>query len=203
MPHQIETNTNTLQSVLEQINALPEEIDITTPLAELNAVNGGTAATIIGEAVNNTEAHAISQEVLIAQIAEALEGKAGGGGNGSGSGCSEVCNVTFTNFNNTIADFSDPYPDGTYITVTGTVIQNDGSISTLYAELIENNRVYKFQKNSFLFLLEAAYSYFPTELVEITSNPECEALDFHGVSAGNAVAVILTADEMTINYIEP
>lgn len=60
--------------------------NITTPLADLNTVNGGTAVTTIGAAVDNTEAHANSQEALIAQIAEALEGKAAGGGSGSGLG---------------------------------------------------------------------------------------------------------------------
>lgn len=92
MAHQIETNTSTLQSVLDTINLLPEAIDITTPLAELNAANGGTAATTIDAAVDNTEAHASSQEALIAQIASALEGKAAGGGSGGGS--IETCTVT-------------------------------------------------------------------------------------------------------------
>jgi hypothetical protein len=62
------------------VAAIPEQYqDITTPLAELNAANGGTAATTIGAAVDNTEVRAGDQEVLIAQIAEALEGKVGGG----------------------------------------------------------------------------------------------------------------------------
>ena len=60
MAHQLNTNTSTLQSVLNTINSLPEAIDITTPLSELNAANGGTAATTIDAAVDNTEAHASS-----------------------------------------------------------------------------------------------------------------------------------------------
>lgn len=51
-------------------------------LPDLNAVNGGTAATTMTEAVDNAEAHASSQEALIAQIASALEGKAASGGGG-------------------------------------------------------------------------------------------------------------------------
>lgn len=49
--------------------------DITIPLAELNAVNGGMAATTIEAAVDNTEEHAADHEELIAQISAALEGK--------------------------------------------------------------------------------------------------------------------------------
>lgn len=59
------------------VAAIPDQYqDITTPLAELNAANGGTAATTIGAAVNNTEAHATSQETIIEQIFDALGGKA-------------------------------------------------------------------------------------------------------------------------------
>lgn len=69
------------------VAAIPDQYqDITAPLSELNAANGGTAATTISAAVDNAEAHASSQEALIAQIAEALEGKAAGDGSGSSSG---------------------------------------------------------------------------------------------------------------------
>lgn len=73
------------------VGAIPDQYqDITTPLSELNAANGGTAATTMAAAVDNAEAHASSQEALIAQIASALEGKAAGG---SGSGNVETCTV--------------------------------------------------------------------------------------------------------------
>lgn len=81
MAHQLNTNTSTLQFVLNTINSLPPAIDITTPLAELNAANGGTAATTIDEAVDNTEAHASSQEAMIEQIINTLDGKIGGESN--------------------------------------------------------------------------------------------------------------------------
>lgn len=58
------------------VAAIPDQYqDITTPLAELNAANGGTAATTIGAAVDNTEEHANTQEMLIEQIFDALGGK--------------------------------------------------------------------------------------------------------------------------------
>ena len=107
MAHQLNTNTSTLQSVLNTINSLPEAIDITTPLSELNAANGGTAATTIDAAVDNTEAHASSQEALIAQIASALEGKVGGGG-GSSIG---TCTVNIT------SEDGHPLPNICYTTV--------------------------------------------------------------------------------------
>ena len=56
-------------------------------LPDLNAVNGGTAATTMAAAVDNAEAHASSQEALIAQIMSVLDGKAAGG---SGSNVYEV-----------------------------------------------------------------------------------------------------------------
>ena len=60
------------------VAAIPDQYqDITTPLAELNAANGGTVASTINSAVDNTEAHASSQEAMIAQITQALEGKIG------------------------------------------------------------------------------------------------------------------------------
>lgn len=86
----LQNNIASLEALITKANALPEAIDITAPLAELNAANGGTAATTIGEAVDNTEAHASSQEALIAQIAEALEGKAAGGGNGENTATCEI-----------------------------------------------------------------------------------------------------------------
>ena len=52
--------------------------DITTPLAELNAANGGAEANTIYDAVDNTEEYANNQEALIIQIANALEGKIAG-----------------------------------------------------------------------------------------------------------------------------
>lgn len=62
------------------VAAIPDQYeDITTPLADLNTANGGTEATTMAAAVDNTEALASSQEALIAQIATALEDKAGGG----------------------------------------------------------------------------------------------------------------------------
>lgn len=63
------------------VAAIPSQYeDITASLADLNAANGGTAATTISVAVDNTEALANSQESLITQIAAALEGKVAGGG---------------------------------------------------------------------------------------------------------------------------
>ena len=89
-------NTNKLYSVEELKVKVPELIgsgggtNIGDSLDRLNTINGGTAATTIGAAVDNTEMYANNQEVLIAQIAEALEGKAAGGS------AVETCTVTFT-----------------------------------------------------------------------------------------------------------
>lgn len=61
------------------VAAIPSEYqDVSVPLEELNAANGGAAAATIGAAVDNTEELVDTQEDLIAQIAAALEGKAGG-----------------------------------------------------------------------------------------------------------------------------
>ena len=58
------------------VAAIPDQYqDITSPLSELNAANGGTAAATIYAAVDNTEAHATSQETIIEQIFDALGGK--------------------------------------------------------------------------------------------------------------------------------
>ena len=89
-------NTNKLYSVEELKVKIPELIgssggtNIGDSLDRLNTINGGTAATTIGAAVDNTEAIASSQENLIAQIASALEGKAG---SSTGSGI-DTCTVT-------------------------------------------------------------------------------------------------------------
>ncbi|MBE5800051.1 MAG: hypothetical protein E7321_08905 [Clostridiales bacterium] len=73
------------------VEAIPSKYqDVTTPLAELNAVNGGTAASTMQGAVDNTETLASSQATLISQIASALEGKATGGGGTS----IETCTLT-------------------------------------------------------------------------------------------------------------
>lgn len=77
------------------VAAIPSQYeDVTSPLADLNAANGGTAASTMAGAVDNTEALADTHAGLIAQIATALEGKAAGGG-GSG-GTEETCAVTVT-----------------------------------------------------------------------------------------------------------
>ena len=69
----------TLEDMIDIVSVVAENGtgggDITIPLAELNAVNGGMAATTIEAAVDNTEEHAINHEELIAQISAALEGK--------------------------------------------------------------------------------------------------------------------------------
>lgn len=78
-------NTNKLYSVEELKVKVPDLIsssggtDIGDSLDRLNTINGGTAATTLEDAVDNTEAHANNQEALISQITEALEGKATGG----------------------------------------------------------------------------------------------------------------------------
>ena len=128
-------------------NKLTGNFDITTPLAELNAANGGTAATTIGAAVDNAEAHASNQESLIAQIASALEGKIAGGGGSSGSSL-PMCTVTieneiwggsnaiFTCYVNTIengqltvvsSQYSEPFScaQGAIVIVTTTGVLND------------------------------------------------------------------------------
>ena len=97
-------------------NALTQGGNSATLLADLNAVNGGTEATTVDAAVDNTEAHASSQEALIAQIATALEGKVAGG---SGGTSAEACTVTIVNGMSRIAVAAavEPYfimPDGNY-----------------------------------------------------------------------------------------
>ena len=69
----LKNNTASLQALISIAGSLPMENEY---LAELNAANGGTAATTIGAAVDNTEGHANTQEILIEQIIEALNGKA-------------------------------------------------------------------------------------------------------------------------------
>ena len=92
MAHQLKTNTSTLQSVLEQIRALPNAGggDITVPLAELNAVNGGTAVTTIEAAVDNTEALVAEETSLIGQINTVLDELGAGSSNSSGDGTVET-----------------------------------------------------------------------------------------------------------------
>lgn len=88
MAHQLTNNTTALEELLTKARALPEagnSVDNPELLTDLNATNGGTAATTIAGAVDNTEALTSSQTDLIAQIASALEGKATSGGSSSGS----------------------------------------------------------------------------------------------------------------------
>ena len=77
MANQLKTNTSTLQSVLEQINALPEAGGSSDEyLDDINAINGGTPATTMEGAVDNTETYVGGQADLISQIEAALDGKA-------------------------------------------------------------------------------------------------------------------------------
>lgn len=68
----LKNNIASLQALISIAGSLPMENE---HLDELNAANGGTNATAIGAAVDNTKAHASSQEAMIAHIVEALEGK--------------------------------------------------------------------------------------------------------------------------------
>lgn len=62
------------------VNPIPSQYeDITNPLADLNAANGGTSATTMSAAVDNTETLAGEQATLIGQIQTALAGKTGSG----------------------------------------------------------------------------------------------------------------------------
>jgi hypothetical protein len=71
-------------------NKVTGSMDIATPLSELNIVNGGTSATTISSAVDNTESLVATETNLIAQIATALYGKAS-------SSNIETCTVTIQN----------------------------------------------------------------------------------------------------------
>lgn len=58
------------------VRAIPENYeDRTAPLAELNTANGGTAASTMAAAVDNTEAKVSTQSSLITQIADMLAAK--------------------------------------------------------------------------------------------------------------------------------
>lgn len=63
------------------VAAIPDQYeDRTESLPKLNAMNGGTAATTIAAAVDNTQAHASEQETLISDIDTALENLGASGG---------------------------------------------------------------------------------------------------------------------------
>lgn len=72
-------NTTQLQSLLAKVNALPEAGGSSDEyLDDINAINGGTPATTMESAVDNTETYVGSQAELISQIVTALNGKAAG-----------------------------------------------------------------------------------------------------------------------------
>ena len=59
------------------VAAIPSQYeDITNPLADLNAANGGTSATTMAAAVDNTETLVSNEATLLAQAISALESKA-------------------------------------------------------------------------------------------------------------------------------
>jgi hypothetical protein len=61
------------------VNELPEAGGSSDEyLDEINAINGGTPATTMEVAVDNTETYVGSQAGLISQIVTALDGKAAG-----------------------------------------------------------------------------------------------------------------------------
>ena len=64
---------NSLQNLFDKVSALPSAANY---LDEINVINGGVSASTINDALDNTEGHANTQETLIEQIIEALNGKA-------------------------------------------------------------------------------------------------------------------------------
>ena len=127
MANQIVTNTSTLQDVLNQIDALPDYVDVAAPLAELNVANGGTQADSISAAVDNTETLAIDQEALIVQIAEALEDKIITSGTNQKL---QTCNVSFV-FENSLESGNPPkyFPDSTMLVLCYTKLNHDTGIT--------------------------------------------------------------------------
>lgn len=55
-------NMNSLQNLFDKVNALPNATDY---LDEINVINGGASASTINDAIDNTEGHANTQEILI------------------------------------------------------------------------------------------------------------------------------------------
>lgn len=96
------------------VAAIPSQYeDITTPLADLNAANGGTSATTMAAAVDNTDTLVGDEATLLEQAIAALEGKAAGG-----SSSIETCTVTLSGLTSSYIPKSYAY---TYVTDNGAI----------------------------------------------------------------------------------
>lgn len=163
---QLSTNTADLQTILAQVNALPDEKkiqdsksvtpttsqqtvtpdsgydglsqvtvspipsqyqDVTTPLAELNSVNGGTVAETISAAVDNTESYTGTQENKLEELKVILQGKAAGE---DVSEETEEYTSLLTDLETAIDALPDAGSGGGVETCTLTVGSPDGPITT-------------------------------------------------------------------------
>lgn len=155
------------------VAAIPSQYeDITTPLADLNAANGGTEATTIAAAVDNTEAYANTQEALIAQIASALEGKAAGG---SGSASLET---------------------GTLNGVTTMAAEPTGSQTTYYYDL---GGIPNITSKRMIYLRDATYEIYLFLLVRTNLDEQFATVEnIYGNSAISKPTIVVTDYVMSL-----
>lgn len=110
--------------------------NVSTSLTALNKANGGTAATSVAAAAENTETLTGEQAELIGQIQTALEGKTAG----SGGGAVETCSVTIHG-NNIIASYLS-YIDGEYSIAEDGDTLGGANMTVIIENVVCNSLIY-------------------------------------------------------------